>query len=82
MAVELRNALSSAIGKPLPSTLVFSYPSTAAIAEYLASQMDPKPQTQAPATAGREMGDFLSKLERLSSGEVEQLLNQAAEQTS
>ena len=82
MAVELRNTLSSAIGKPLPSTLVFSYPSTAAIAEYLASQMDPKPQTEEPASAGTEMGDFLSKLERLSSSEVEQLLNQAAEQTS
>jgi myxalamid-type polyketide synthase MxaB len=82
MAVELRNTLSSAIGKLLPSTLIFSYPSTAAIAEYLASQMDPEPLTEAPESAGTEMGDFLSKLERLSEGEVEQLLNQAAEQTS
>jgi acyl carrier protein len=82
MAVELRNALASAIAKPLPSTLVFSYPSTAAIAEYLENQMDPKPQTEAPASADGEMGDFLSKLERLSSGEVEQLLNQVTEQTS
>jgi NAD(P)-dependent dehydrogenase (short-subunit alcohol dehydrogenase family)/acyl carrier protein len=82
MAVELRNTLSSAIGKLLPSTLIFSYPSTAAIAEYLASQMDPDSQTEAPESAGTEMGDFLSKLERLSEGEVEQLLNQAAEQTS
>jgi glutathione S-transferase len=62
--------------------LIFSYPSTAAIAEYLASQMDPEPLTEAPESAGTEMGDFLSKLERLSEGEVEQLLNQAAEQTS
>ena len=37
-AVELRNSLASAIGKPLPSTLIFSYPSTGAIAEYLATQ--------------------------------------------
>jgi hypothetical protein len=81
MAVELRNALSTAIGKLLPSTLVFSYPSTAAIAGYLASQMDPEPRTEAPGSAGMEMGDFLSKLERLSEGEVEQLLNQAAGQT-
>jgi acyl transferase domain-containing protein/NAD(P)-dependent dehydrogenase (short-subunit alcohol dehydrogenase family)/SAM-dependent methyltransferase/acyl carrier protein len=82
MAVELRNALSSAIGKPLPSTLIFSYPSTAAIADYLASQMDPEPQTEALESAAAEVGDFLSQLERLSEGEVEQLLNQAAEQTS
>jgi acyl carrier protein len=82
MAVEIRNALSSAIGKPLPSTLIFSYPSTAAIAEYLASQMDREPQTETPESADTNMGDFLSQLEQLSEGEVEQLLNQAAEQTS
>jgi acyl carrier protein len=80
MAVELRNALSSAVGKPLPSTLTFSYPSTAAIAEYLAKQIAPEPQVDAPEVASSDLDDFLSKLESFSEDEVEQLLNDAGEQ--
>jgi acyl carrier protein len=79
MAVELRNALSSAVGKPLPSTLTFSYPSTSAIAEYLARQITPEPQADAPEVASSDLDDFLSKLERFSEHEVEQLLNDAGE---
>jgi NADPH:quinone reductase-like Zn-dependent oxidoreductase/acyl carrier protein len=76
MAVELRNSLSAAIGKPLPSTLTFSYPSVRALAEYLASQVDQQPPAASPDP---EMDDFLSRLEQLSEGEVEQLLR--AEET-
>ncbi len=41
MAVELRNALSSALKltHPLPATLIFDYPNIDAIAEYLTSQV-------------------------------------------
>jgi myxalamid-type polyketide synthase MxaB len=36
MAVELRNALSAAVGRPLPATLLFKYPSLQALTDYLA----------------------------------------------
>jgi acyl carrier protein len=84
MAVELRNSLASAIGKPLPSTLIFSYPSTGAIAEYLAAQvLDIDGQAAVPReTALPQSGDFLSQLEQLSEEEVSRMLNQAAERIS
>eukprot|EP00959_Pyramimonas_sp_CCMP1952_P001562 32072-Pyramimonas_sp.AAC.1 len=37
--VELRNALSKQVGVDLPTTLVFDYPSVAAVASYLASHV-------------------------------------------
>jgi acyl transferase domain-containing protein/NADPH:quinone reductase-like Zn-dependent oxidoreductase/acyl carrier protein len=36
MAVELRNALGAAVGRPLPATLLFKYPSLQALTDYLA----------------------------------------------
>ncbi|HSY15024.1 MAG TPA: type I polyketide synthase, partial [Jatrophihabitantaceae bacterium] len=38
-AVELRNSLSSVLGRRLPSTVVFDYPTSRAIAEYLVSEL-------------------------------------------
>lgn len=38
-AVELRNTLESAISMSLPPTLVFDYPTAAAIASYLATHL-------------------------------------------
>ncbi|MEW7977672.1 MAG: acyltransferase domain-containing protein, partial [Candidatus Sedimenticola endophacoides] len=35
MAVELRNVLQLKLGKPIPATLVFDYPTISSIAEYL-----------------------------------------------
>ena len=83
MAIELRNALSAAAGEPLPSTLIFSYPSIGAIAEYLASEVLAGAETQpVPALALDEVDDLLGRLEQLSEGEVERLLSEAEERVS
>lgn len=39
MAVELRNALGMAIGRPLPSTLLFDYPTLEALVGYFATEV-------------------------------------------
>eukprot|EP00883_Tetradesmus_obliquus_P011533 jgi/Sobl393_1/4315/SZX67650.1 len=46
-SVELRNSLEGALGTPLPPTLVFDFPTAAAIAEYAASRL---PAPTAPTT--------------------------------
>ncbi|MEV7684236.1 SDR family NAD(P)-dependent oxidoreductase, partial [Streptomyces sp. NPDC088341] len=53
-AVELRNRLGKATGLKLPATLVFDYPSAAALADHLREQVTaaaPTPVTALPAVA-------------------------------
>ena len=38
-AVELRNALSSAFGIPIPASVAFDYPTQEALASYISSQL-------------------------------------------
>ena len=55
-AVELRNSLEGRLGVQLPGTLVFDYPTTAALAGYLARRL-------APQAAGSTSDSFSGQLD-------------------
>ncbi|WP_329572886.1 type I polyketide synthase [Kitasatospora sp. NBC_01266] len=52
-AVELRNALSAATGLRLPATLVFDYPNTRAVAEFIVGKLSSTPAVATPAAPVR-----------------------------
>lgn len=57
-AVELRNSLEGRLGLQLPGTLVFDYPTVAALAGYLASRLEPA-AVGAASTATADLDLFL-----------------------
>ncbi|PSK80107.1 phosphopantetheine binding protein, partial [Murinocardiopsis flavida] len=46
-AIELRNRLRAATGLALPPTLLFDYPSTGALAEYILRELAPETESSA-----------------------------------
>jgi len=81
MAVELRNALGTAVGRTLPATLLFDYPTIEALSNYLGREVlglvpaaeaapVPPPQTRtAPAAV-------VERIEELSDEEVDRLFEE------
>ncbi len=79
MAIELKNTIDKAVGKKLPATLVFNYPSIDAISEFLINdvlKIEDKNIEEIPATDEEEavLDDVLDELENMSDEEVEALL--------
>jgi acyl carrier protein len=67
MSVELKNRLEREIGRPLPSTLTFNYPSVRALAGYLVAAAAPAaavsdPPSGAPAIDDMSEDDLASLL--------------------
>lgn len=79
-AVELADALESALGMPLEPTLAYEYPTLEALAAHLASQHQPAPASQADpptvAAEDREVDQLVRELEMLSDAEIQALLGQ------
>jgi NADPH:quinone reductase-like Zn-dependent oxidoreductase/acyl carrier protein len=75
LSVELRNALRSAIGVPLPATLLFDFPTIDALTSYLLSVLSPEddPRVLEPV-ADAPRGSLLGSIEELSEEEVDRLL--------
>jgi acyl carrier protein len=71
MALELRNTLAQAFGRPLSATLLFDHPTIAALADYLT------PATAAiPAAPETRRDLLLEEISTMSDEEAEQLLAQ------
>ena len=76
LAVELRNALGGALGTALPATLLFDYPSVAALADHIAALLQPElvAQPELPAETGTTEESLLDRVESLSDDELDRLL--------
>lgn len=85
-AVELTEALQSALDRPISPTLAYEYPTIEAVAAYLSTQLAPVPAGEdaiaepAPiseqATNDDDLAELLNELEDLSEAEVQALLGQ------
>ena len=71
MALELKNRLQASVGRPLPSTIAFDYPTTAALAAFVGEVLGAAPATAAAAPAAAAAA---SDLDALSEDEAAALL--------
>ena len=76
MAIELRNAMAADLGRPLPATLLFDYPTIGHLADFILRSFVPEETPAAlPDVAGStRQEDDIDELERLSALEAESLL--------
>jgi polyketide synthase 12/myxalamid-type polyketide synthase MxaB len=72
-AVELRNALVKALGRSVPTTIAFDYPTIGALAEFLAGEVA-GPGPGAPPAPGSRDPQAVEHVRALSDAEAEALL--------
>jgi hypothetical protein len=77
--VDLRNTLGSALGKPLPATLLFDHPSMEALTDYLLSEvlhLGDEAQGVSPdvAPAAPAVRELVGSIEAMSDDEVDRLI--------
>ena len=80
LAVELRNTLTAALGRPLPVTLLFDYPTLDALTGYLVGELTDG-SGESPASAEQTPKELVGSIEELSDQEVERQLAALASKT-
>lgn len=80
MAVELRSVLSTDLGRSLPTTLVFDYPTLAALTDYLTENVLAWEETSAKpepvAKDDENLHDILDRIESLSEDDVDRMYSE------
>ena len=77
MAIELKNSIDNAIGRNLPATLVFNYPSIDAISDHILKdvlKLNGQEAIDEEVTENEEENSTLNEIENLSDEEAEALL--------
>ncbi|MEM9457267.1 MAG: type I polyketide synthase [Myxococcota bacterium] len=81
-ALELKNNLQNALGRSLPTTVIFDHPTVASLAEFLLPQLVPSDSPKAEGSDSSDSSDdaeqakmleVLEQLDLLSEGELEEL---------
>jgi acyl transferase domain-containing protein len=81
MALEFRNALSRGVARPLPATLLFSYPAIEDVSNYLVRLLFGAAIADASSAAAGGSDEVLENIEDLSDEEVERRLTADREVT-
>ena len=81
MALEFRNMLSRDVGRPLPATLLFSYPAIEDVASYVARLLYGAAIHESAAASSGPSQDVLENIEEISDEEVERRLAMEREVT-
>jgi acyl transferase domain-containing protein len=85
MAVDLRNGLGTSMGRNLPATLLFDYPTVFALAGYLSTNVlgldeaPSEPVRQPSSMSGAS--DVLDEIENLDEDEIDRLLKERGAET-
>lgn len=74
MAVELRNRVAASLGRTLPATLLFDYPSLGAIADFVLGASDARDRTQPDGREAVRDHMALQDIAAMSDEEAEQML--------